>query len=94
MRDKSEHIYSKGDIMHFRCRPAFACLAGTNIFGVPVHVCLHLSGLVDMMSRWKEKGTVGLYGIVAGWLLVTGSCSVFSAPVIPGNLGHFQPVRI
>lgn len=58
------------------------------------HVCLHLSRLVDMMSRWKEKGTVGLYGIVAGWLLVTGFCSVLSAPVIPGNLGHFQPVRI
>lgn len=47
-----------------------------------------------MMSRWKEKGTVGRYGIVAGWLLVTGFCSVLSAPVIPGNLGHFQPVRI
>lgn len=45
-------------------------------------------------GRWREKGTVGLNEIVAGWLLVTGSCSVSSAPVILGNLGHFQPVHM
>lgn len=48
----------------------------------------------EQEGRWREKGAVGLYGIVAGWLLVTGSCSVSSAPVIPGNLGHFQPVHM
>ena len=45
-------------------------------------------------GRWGEKGTVGLHGIVAGWLLVTDSCSVSSAPLILGNLGHFQPVHM
>lgn len=30
----------------------------------------------------------------SGRMLVTASCSVSSAPVIPGNLGHFQPVRM
>ena len=46
-------------------------------------------------GSWGEKGAAAaLHGIVAGWLLVTGSCSVSSAPVIPGNLGHFQPVHM
>lgn len=30
----------------------------------------------------------------SGRMLVTGSCSVSSAPVIAGNLGHFQPVHM
>lgn len=45
-------------------------------------------------GRWREKGAVGLHGIVGGWLLVTGSRSVSSAPVILRNLGHFQPVHM
>lgn len=30
----------------------------------------------------------------SGRMLVTGPCSVSSAPVIRGNLGHFQPVHM
>lgn len=53
------------------------------------------SGGEERGGRVNGKDTVvGLYGIVAGWVLVTGSCTVSSAPLIPGNLGHFQPVHM
>lgn len=67
-----------------------------NILPVIYHVCTHLRGFVTMawgMVRvWGRRFVWD--GSRAGGLLVTGSCNVSSASLIPGNLGHFQPVHM